>query len=202
MTWLLVSRRRISYGALVTHPFRAHSFNPPIDPQSYPLLRSEASWPSNDPQPSALCTQDGFSQGSPIAESEQFRMPRRDPLGRARKRPRPEEWRDDELMTLVEAVVVFWPDGPLTVRSLRTEIKRIIGGRANCRQRFGYSHSSQGNAPAMSRPANPPRLYLRERKGRNPIWVVLDAGDEVSTLRRWRSSGCGEGACALYHAEA
>jgi hypothetical protein len=28
----------------------------------------------------------GFSQGSPIAESEQFRMPRRDPLGRARKR--------------------------------------------------------------------------------------------------------------------
>jgi integrase len=38
----------------------------------------------------------------------------------------------------------------------------------------------------MSRPANPPRLYLRERKGRNPIWVVLDAGDEVST-------GCGAG---------
>jgi hypothetical protein len=38
----------------------------------------------------------------------------------------------------------------------------------------------------MSRPANPPRLYLRERKGRNPIWVVLDTGDEVST-------GCGAG---------
>jgi hypothetical protein len=27
-------------------------------------------------------------------------------------------------MTLVEAVAVFWPDGPLTVRSLRTEIAK------------------------------------------------------------------------------
>lgn len=38
----------------------------------------------------------------------------------------------------------------------------------------------------MSRPAKPPRLYLRDRKGRGPIWVVLDSGDEVST-------GCGPG---------
>ena len=38
----------------------------------------------------------------------------------------------------------------------------------------------------MSRPAKPPRLYIRDRKGRGPIWVVLDAGDEVST-------GCGLG---------
>ena len=51
-------------------------------------------------------------------------MPRRDPLARARNRPRPEEWRDDELMTLAEAAAVFWPDGPLTVRSLRTEIAK------------------------------------------------------------------------------
>jgi integrase len=40
----------------------------------------------------------------------------------------------------------------------------------------------------MSRPAKPPRLYLRDRKGRGPIWVVLDSGDEVST-------GCGPGDC-------
>ena len=38
----------------------------------------------------------------------------------------------------------------------------------------------------MPRPAKPPRLYLRDRRGRGPIWVVLDAGDEVST-------GCGPG---------
>jgi hypothetical protein len=55
---------------------------------------------------------------------KQLKMPRRDPLARARNRPRPEEWRDDELMTLAEAAAVFWPDGPLTVRSLRTEIAK------------------------------------------------------------------------------
>ncbi len=49
-------------------------------------------------------------------------MPRRDPLARVRIRSRPEEWGDEDLMTLVEAAAVFWPDGPLTVRSLRTEI--------------------------------------------------------------------------------
>jgi integrase len=38
----------------------------------------------------------------------------------------------------------------------------------------------------MPRPAKPPRLYLRDREGRGPIWVVLDSGNEVST-------GCGPG---------
>ena len=42
---------------------------------------------------------------------------------RASARPRPEEWGPDELMTLGEAVAVFWPAGPLTVSSLRTEIR-------------------------------------------------------------------------------
>ncbi len=38
----------------------------------------------------------------------------------------------------------------------------------------------------MPRPTKPPRLYLRDRKGRGPIWVILAAGDEIST-------GCGPG---------
>jgi hypothetical protein len=29
-------------------------------------------------------------------------------------------WDDDELMTLIEAVALYWPDGPLTETSLRT----------------------------------------------------------------------------------
>lgn len=33
----------------------------------------------------------------------------------------------------------------------------------------------------MPRPAKPPRLYLRERKGRESIYVILDRGNEVST---------------------
>lgn len=31
------------------------------------------------------------------------------------------------------------------------------------------------------RKAKPPRLYLRERAGRDPVWVILDRGAEHST---------------------
>ena len=39
---------------------------------------------------------------------------------RVAKRPDPSSWDLDELMTLEEAAVLHWPDGPLTARSLRT----------------------------------------------------------------------------------
>jgi len=38
----------------------------------------------------------------------------------------------------------------------------------------------------MPRPAKPPRLYLRERAGREPQYVILDRGNEIGT-------GCGPG---------
>jgi hypothetical protein len=38
-------------------------------------------------------------------------------------RPDPAQWRDDELMTLHEAAVLFWPMGPLTTASLRTAVR-------------------------------------------------------------------------------
>lgn len=49
-------------------------------------------------------------------------MPRtkRDTMIRVKTRPRPENWADDEPMTLAEAAAVFFPDGLLTVASLRT----------------------------------------------------------------------------------
>ena len=86
------------------------------EPRGLPTIRN--------PVHCELMTGAWFQPSSSISGSEQLRMSHRDPLGGARKRPLPEEWRDDELMTLVEAVAVFWPDGPLTVRSLRTEISR------------------------------------------------------------------------------
>jgi hypothetical protein len=46
----------------------------------------------------------------------------RDRLIRVRGRPRPELWNDDEPMTLAEAVAVFFPNGPLTLSSLRTAV--------------------------------------------------------------------------------
>jgi hypothetical protein len=48
---------------------------------------------------------------------------KRDRLARTRARPRPEQWGDDEAMTLIEAVTVFFPTGPLTLSSLRTEAR-------------------------------------------------------------------------------
>lgn len=47
------------------------------------------------------------------------------PLASARiaQRPRPELWDPDELMTLAEAAAVFFPDGPLSLSSLRTAIR-------------------------------------------------------------------------------
>jgi hypothetical protein len=47
---------------------------------------------------------------------------KRDRLFRAKRRPHPEDWGPDEPMTLIEAVAVFFPDGPLTLSSFRTEI--------------------------------------------------------------------------------
>jgi hypothetical protein len=42
-----------------------------------------------------------------------------DKLARAKARPDPAQWVDEEVMTLVEAAAVFFPQGPLTLSSLR-----------------------------------------------------------------------------------
>src|SRR5258706_101537 len=42
-----------------------------------------------------------------------------DKLARAKARPDPAQWGEDEVMTLVEAAAVFFPEGPLTLSSLR-----------------------------------------------------------------------------------
>lgn len=43
-------------------------------------------------------------------------MPKRktDKLARAKARPDPTQWGEDEVMTLVEAAAIFFPHGPLT----------------------------------------------------------------------------------------
>ena len=51
-------------------------------------------------------------------------MPARSALERLRVRPRADQWRDDELITLAEAVALFFADGPFNVRGLRTAIAR------------------------------------------------------------------------------
>ncbi|MEH2524199.1 hypothetical protein V1288_002108 [Bradyrhizobium sp. AZCC 2176] len=52
-------------------------------------------------------------------------MTRKTPVQSARveARPTPESWDMDELMTLKEAVDLHWPQGPITVATLRTAIR-------------------------------------------------------------------------------
>jgi hypothetical protein len=63
-------------------------------------------------------------------------MPKRkiEKLARAKARPDPTQWGEDEVMTLVEAATVFFPQGPLSLSSLRTaaaagtlEIAKVVG---------------------------------------------------------------------------
>ncbi|MNE36046.1 hypothetical protein D3C80_1298410 [compost metagenome] len=49
-------------------------------------------------------------------------MTRLAPLARLERRPKPADWPEDEPMTLKEIIAVFYPDGPLTVATLRTAI--------------------------------------------------------------------------------
>jgi hypothetical protein len=50
-------------------------------------------------------------------------------------RPNPDDWKEDELMTLPEAAALFWPDGPLTTHSLRVAVRdgvlavAVVAGR-------------------------------------------------------------------------
>jgi hypothetical protein len=49
----------------------------------------------------------------------------KDSLGpeRVRARPDPDQWGENELMTLAEAAALFWPGGLLTTTSLRTAVR-------------------------------------------------------------------------------
>jgi hypothetical protein len=47
---------------------------------------------------------------------------RRGTQERVSRRPDPNQWSDDELLALHEAVALLWPSGPVTVSSLRTAI--------------------------------------------------------------------------------
>lgn len=51
---------------------------------------------------------------------------RTDKPPRVQERPNPREWEEHELLTLAEAAALFWPNGPLTVRSLRTAVRDEI----------------------------------------------------------------------------
>ena len=51
-------------------------------------------------------------------------MAPRPALQRVDARPNPAAWQEDELVTLVEAAQLFFPNGPLTASGLRSAIAR------------------------------------------------------------------------------
>jgi hypothetical protein len=44
-------------------------------------------------------------------------------VSRLTAKPHPDDWEWDELLTLPEAAMLLWPNGPLTVRTLRTAVR-------------------------------------------------------------------------------
>lgn len=63
-------------------------------------------------------------------------MTERNPLARVAERPQPRDWGNDEIVTLKEIIAVFYPNGPLAISSLRSEIRR--GGLPNVKVRSKY----------------------------------------------------------------
>lgn len=76
----------------------------------------EAAFPAS---PASRVVVDSAAKRSPPYAGEAA-SPRRRMPPRVAARPRPEEWTDDELLTLPEAAALFWPDGPITTNTLRT----------------------------------------------------------------------------------
>ena len=95
-------------------------------------------------------------------------MPR-NPLVRCHARPAPNDWDDDEPMTLVEAVEVFFADGPLTVSSLRSE---IANGRLATAKVAGRYYVTPANLKALFEP----RILLCPESQKAPAFTFARPG--------------------------
>lgn len=85
----------------------------------------------------------------PWLSKSKRRLMVRDPLSRCHARSSPVDWADDDPMTLVEAIAVFFPDGLLTVSSLRTE---IANGRLATAKVAGRYYVTPANLKALFEP--------------------------------------------------
>lgn len=101
---------------------------------------------------------------------------------RVQQRPSPALWTDEELMTLAEASMLFWPDGLLTTKTLRTAVrdsqldvvqiagklfttKSAIARMSKCAPRLSGMQPGPP-APAKALPATVAE-FRRQRLGKN-----------------------------------
>ncbi len=67
---------------------------------------------------------DGAGRGCPQRHLRRCRADARaDPLRRLVDRPAVDQWAEDEILSLEEARALFFPRGPLTVKSLRSAVR-------------------------------------------------------------------------------
>lgn len=97
-----------------TPPARSMDFS--VHAAQAPNAASDAS--SVDPTPPSPGIDDPARSGVSHAGEPAGRGSRIPP--RIADRPSPEDWNDDELLTLPEAAALFWPAGPITTNTLRT----------------------------------------------------------------------------------
>ena len=87
---------------------------------------------------------------------------RRTPPPRIEARPHPTAWGRDELLTLEEAALLYWPSGPITARTLRTAVRdgdlavaRIAGKLFTSREALETMTKCRPNRGAARPPAEP-----------------------------------------------
>lgn len=73
-------------------------------------------------------------------------------LSRIADRPTPQEWGDDELLTLPETAALFWPAGPITTSTLRNAAGR---GQLRVVVIAGKHFTNKAAVEAMCRSAAP-----------------------------------------------
>jgi hypothetical protein len=152
---------------------------------------------SERPGPDAFAPERGRAVGACQTRGElqpgrRGRNARADPLRRLRERPRVGQWADDELLSLEEACSLFFPHGPLTVKSLRSAIRlgqlasASIAGRlytspsavrALLKPQLGRSTKPSGTMAGCSGVDLPKQLKVPEdeppvgRRGRKPKFL-------------------------------
>lgn len=100
---------------------------------------------------------------------------------RIARRPNPSQWGLDELLTLEEAAVLHWPQGPLTSRSLRTAADAgALGTVLIARKKL----TTRRQIAEMSR-------CERAASGRRPPATVGGRPDIGMTLEEARTSATG-----------
>ncbi|WMT76281.1 hypothetical protein [Bradyrhizobium sp. Ash2021] len=91
----------------------------------------------------------GGGAGAPVPSGRKPRhgvgkRGRRKTPKRVARRPDPDQWSENELLALHEAVALLWPRGPLTVSSLRTAIAKGHLGHARIAGRLYTTRAALG----------------------------------------------------------